>query len=54
MESNIILALDIEDKEKALKMATEVKGLVKAYKVGYPLILSTGSSVVKEVSKSAR
>ncbi len=50
MESNIILALDIEDKEKALKVATEVKGLVKAYKVGYPLILSTGSSVVKEVS----
>jgi len=50
MESNIILALDIEDKEKALRLATEVEGLVKAYKVGYPLILSSGSSVVREIS----
>jgi orotidine-5'-phosphate decarboxylase len=51
MESNIILALDIEDVNKALRIAEEVSGLVKAFKVGYPLILGSGVKVIKDVSK---
>ncbi|MGC8562119.1 MAG: orotidine-5'-phosphate decarboxylase [Thermoplasmata archaeon] len=51
MESNIILALDIEAKEKALKVAEEVRDYVKAFKVGYPLILGNGVGVIKEVAK---
>ncbi|MCL4447269.1 MAG: orotidine-5'-phosphate decarboxylase [Thermoplasmatales archaeon] len=51
MESNIILALDIEEKDKALRVAKEVVGHVKAFKVGYPLILNYGVNVINEVSK---
>ncbi len=50
MESNIILALDVENKERALKLAEEVGGSVKAFKVGYPLILGYGVSVISEVA----
>jgi orotidine-5'-phosphate decarboxylase len=51
MESNIILALDLEDKNKAIEISNEVKGLVKAYKIGYPLILNHGLKIVEEISK---
>ena len=50
MESNIILALDIEAKEKALEVAEEVKDYVKAFKVGYPLILGNGMGIVDEIA----
>ncbi len=51
MESNIILALDIVEKEKALKIAKDVAGYVKAYKVGYPLMLNHGVSVIRDISQ---
>ncbi len=51
MESNIILALDIEEKEKALRVAEDVSGYVKAFKVGYPLILNNGVSVIRDVTR---
>jgi orotidine-5'-phosphate decarboxylase len=51
MESNIILALDIEEREKALRVAENVSNYVVAFKVGYPLILNNGVSVIDEVSR---
>jgi orotidine-5'-phosphate decarboxylase len=50
MESNIILALDVEDREKALKIAGSVSGYVAAYKVGYPLLLNYGVEVIRDVA----
>ncbi|MEM0135306.1 MAG: orotidine-5'-phosphate decarboxylase [Thermoplasmatales archaeon] len=50
MESNIILALDIESKENAIKVAEQVRDYVKAFKVGYPLILNNGVSVIDDVA----
>lgn len=51
MESNIIVALDIEDRNKARNVADEVKEYVASFKIGYPLILNYGLNVVDEFSK---
>jgi orotidine-5'-phosphate decarboxylase len=51
MESNIILALDLEDKKKAIEISKDVKDYVKAYKIGYPLILNYGLDVIEEISR---
>ncbi len=48
-ENGIVLALDVEDKKKALRTARVVSEYVDAVKVGYPLILSAGIGVLKEV-----
>ncbi|ADG13498.1 orotidine 5'-phosphate decarboxylase [Methanocaldococcus infernus ME] len=44
----LMLALDL-DKERALKVAEEVKDYVDAIKVGYPLVLSSSLEIVKEI-----
>ena len=51
MDSNIILALDVEETDRALRIAEEVSDYVSAFKVGYPLILSEGADVIDRVSK---
>lgn len=50
-KSNIILALDVTDKETALKIAEETKDCVDAIKIGYPLVLKTGLSIVTDLKK---
>lgn len=51
MDSNIILALDIEDENEAIRIAKEVEGYVYAFKVGYPLILNCGKEIIGKVSE---
>ncbi|MFQ5815445.1 MAG: orotidine-5'-phosphate decarboxylase [Candidatus Hydrothermarchaeaceae archaeon] len=48
-ENGIVLALDVEDKDRALGIAGEVVDHIDAIKVGYPLILSSGMSVLREM-----
>lgn len=50
-QSGIILALDVESKEKALRVCEEVRDHVDAIKVGYPLILSAGLSFISELKR---
>ena len=50
-ENGIILALDVETKEKALEVCEEVAGFVDAIKVGYPLVLNTGLSIIGELKR---
>lgn len=44
-----MFALDVIDKNKALKIAENVSEYVDAIKIGYPLVLSTGLNIVKEI-----
>jgi orotidine-5'-phosphate decarboxylase len=50
MESNIIVALDIEDRDTAVKVAREVREYVAFFKIGYPLILNYGLNILDHFS----
>lgn len=47
----LILALDLEDRRAALKIAENLADLVDRFKVNYPLILSSGIKVISELSE---
>jgi len=49
----MILALDVTDREEALNIAKDVSEFVDAIKIGYPLILSTGLEIIRELAKFA-
>jgi len=49
--ADLILALDVIDKKKALSIARSCAGHVDAIKLGYPLILACGLSIVKDLSE---
>lgn len=49
----MILALDVSDREEALKIAEDVSEFVDAIKVGYPLILATGLGIIRELAEFA-
>ena len=46
---DLILALDVTNKEAALRVARDCAPHIDAIKLGYPLILSTGLAFVKEL-----
>ena len=48
--AELILALDVEDRAAALRIAEAVAPHVDAIKVGYPLVLSAGLSIARELS----
>lgn len=50
-KNGIILALDVETREKALEICREVVDFVDGIKVGYPLILNTDLSVIGELGQ---
>ena len=50
--SRLILALDETDREKALAVAKSVGDIVDAIKINYPLVLSCGPEMIREISKS--
>lgn len=52
-KSGIILALDVTDEASALKVASDVGGLTDAIKIGYPLVLGAGLSIVSKLTKYA-
>jgi orotidine-5'-phosphate decarboxylase len=49
----MILALDVTDREEALRISEDVSEFVDAIKVGYPLVLATGLGIVRELAKFA-
>ncbi len=49
--TRLIVAMDMLDREKALKVASDLKGMVDAYKVNYPLVLSCGMGIVTELAE---
>jgi len=51
--SRLILALDVGSGDEAYSIASETEGIFDAIKVGYPLILSAGLSVIKDLSSIA-
>ncbi len=51
--TKLILALDVTDKESALRIAQDVHEYVDAIKVGYPLVLATGLGIVKDLAEYA-
>ncbi|WP_342304439.1 orotidine-5'-phosphate decarboxylase [Methanolobus sp. ZRKC5] len=55
MEKNtrLILALDVTDREEAIKISEKVAEYVDAIKIGYPLALATGMEIIGQLSKYA-
>ncbi|HJJ32562.1 MAG TPA: orotidine-5'-phosphate decarboxylase [Methanocorpusculum sp.] len=49
--AQLLLALDVKGREKALEVAKACSGEIDAIKIGYPLILSTGLGIVKELAE---
>lgn len=49
-DTRLILALDVTSRERALSLVKSLENYLDAIKVGYPLILSAGLGIVKEIS----
>ncbi|MBC7085850.1 MAG: orotidine-5'-phosphate decarboxylase [Methanomethylovorans sp.] len=49
-DTRLILALDVTDRQQALRIAQNVKGHVDAIKIGYPLVLATGKDIIAEIA----
>lgn len=47
----LVLAMDVEERERALALAALLKAEVAAIKVNYPLVLSCGIGIVRELSE---
>jgi orotidine-5'-phosphate decarboxylase len=52
-ETRLILALDVTSRARALYLAQSLKDYFDAIKIGYPLILSVGPWIVKDISSMA-
>ena len=47
IKNNLILALDVTDKDKAIEICKEVSPYINTIKIGYPLTLSEGLEIIK-------
>jgi len=47
----LILALDVEEREKAIRISELLANEIAAIKVNYPLVLSCGIDIIRELSK---
>ncbi|VVB71160.1 Orotidine 5'-phosphate decarboxylase [uncultured archaeon] len=52
-DTRLILALDVTSRSQALRLAGQLKEHFDAIKIGYPLILSAGLEIVREISAFA-
>ena len=52
-DTQLILALDVVSRDRALILADQLKDYFDAIKIGYPLILPAGLKIVKEISAIA-
>jgi orotidine-5'-phosphate decarboxylase len=52
-DTRMILALDVNTRERALSLAMQLKDYFDAIKIGYPLILSAGLGIVTEIGNFA-
>lgn len=50
-KNNIILALDVEKKEEAFKIIEEVIDYLDTIKIGYPLTLAEGPSIIRDIKE---
>lgn len=50
-KSRLILALDVTEEGRALRIASETRDFVDAVKVGYPLVLARGMDIVDRLAK---
>lgn len=50
-KSRLVLALDVTEEGRALRIADETKDFVDAVKVGYPLVLARGMDIVDRLAK---
>lgn len=51
-KTRLILALDVPEESKALRLAHDTRDHVDAFKVNYPLVLATGLQIVDKLAKS--
>jgi len=51
--SHLILALDVVEEKRALKIVGEVRELVDAVKVNWPIILGVGPEIITKLSKES-
>ncbi len=49
--SRLILALDVTDRKRAMKIVNDTKEHLYAVKVGWPLVMNAGMSIVSEISE---
>lgn len=49
--ADLILALDVKGREQALRVAESCEGNLDGIKIGYPLVLSAGLGIVKDLAK---
>jgi orotidine-5'-phosphate decarboxylase len=52
-KTGIILALDVTDEKSAIEITSKVSDCIDAVKIGYPLVLGTGLSIVSKLEKFA-
>ncbi|WP_292466871.1 orotidine-5'-phosphate decarboxylase [Methanolobus sp.] len=52
-KTGLILALDVTNRNEAIKISKQVAGYVDAIKIGYPLVLATGMDIIDQLSKYA-
>ncbi len=52
LSNPIFVALDVDDKEKALDLMKETRAFVGGYKIGPRLVLRYGESLLKEVARN--
>ncbi|MBE6487975.1 MAG: orotidine-5'-phosphate decarboxylase [Methanosphaera stadtmanae] len=50
-KNNIILALDVEKKEEAFKIIDDVTDYLDTIKIGYPLTLAEGPSIIRDIKE---
>jgi len=53
IKTGLVLALDVTDRARAVKVVEAAAPFLDAVKVGYPLVLGAGLGIVAELSKSA-
>lgn len=50
--AELLLALDVKGAHEAVRIAEACEGELDAIKIGYPLVLSTGLGIVKELART--
>lgn len=53
MKNPIFVALDLDDKEKALDIVSKTKELVGGFKIGPRLVFRFGTEIISQIAKSA-
>lgn len=51
VKNQIILALDVEEKNKAYKILDQVTDYLDTIKIGYPLTLAEGPQIIKSIKE---